>query len=462
MTASAAAGRSNSGALGHLLREILGGDSAVDVRVIGTGSLPSVFAVTDLATASIAAAGVATSELVASFDGHVRPVSVDRRLASLWFSSSLRPMGWEVPAPWDPIAGDYRTADGWIRLHTNAPAHRRVALDVLEVPADRAQVAESVAHWNADELEATIVATGGCAAAMHSSDGWNVSEPGRAVAAEPLIRWTDTGNSYGTNFTGASIERPLAGARVLDLTRVLAGPVATRFLAMLGAEVLRIDPPDWDEPGVVPDVLLGKRTARSDLRDSSNRERFLELLASADVLVHGYRPGALDHLGLGPEVRLAARPGLIEVALDAYGWTGPWSGRRGFDSLVQMSTGIADAGMRGLARDKPTPLPVQALDHGTGYLMAFAVLRALRERRVTGRGARAELSLARTAVLLTDRGTRDVMEQIRPEDDADSRPEIEHTSWGRARRLKSPLAIDGVELRADRPARALGSDSLRW
>ena len=166
---------------------------------------------------------------------------------------------------------------------------------------------------------------------------------------------------------------------MLDLTRVLAGPVATRFLAGFGADVLRIDPPEWDEPAVVPEVTLGKRCARLDARTDDGRAHLRRLLAEADVLVHGYRPGVLDSLlGVDADGRAELRPGLVEVCLDAYGWTGPWSARRGFDSLVQMSSGIAEAGMRWAGRDVPTPLPVQALDHATGYLMAAEVIDGLR------------------------------------------------------------------------------------
>ncbi len=198
-------------------------------------------------------------------------------------------------------------------------------------------------------------------------------------------------------------DRPLAGIRVLDLTRVLAGPVATRFLALLGAEVLRIDPPDWDEPAVIPEVTPGKRCAHLDLRTAEGHTALTELLRDTDVFVHGYRPGALAGLDFDPATLDGLRPGLIDVALDAYGSTGPWAHRRGFDSLVQMSTGIAAAGMDHARADQPVPLPVQALDHATGYLMAAAALTGLHRRRTDATGSRARLSLARTAALLVDR-----------------------------------------------------------
>lgn len=441
-------------------------DDARAVAFTGAGALPSVFAVTEFAAAAVAAAGLAVSELVALRQGGLGndgqpPVTVDRRLASLWFGTSLRPDGWAVPPPWDPIAGDYRAADRWIRLHTNAPAHREAALSVLGVEAEKDAVAKAVAGWQAEELERAVVSRGGCAAAMMSCAEWQAHPQGRAVGAEPLFA-VEISASGGVPAWPVPPERPLRGIRVLDLTRVLAGPIATRFLAGFGAEVLRIDPPWWEEPGVVPEVTLGKRCARLDLRDGEQKARFEGLLADADVLVHGYRPDALAGLGLDEARRRALRPGLIDVSLDAYGWTGPWAGRRGFDSLVQMSTGIAEAGMRGFGRDRPTPLPVQALDHATGYLMAAAAIRGIGHRLRTGEGTRARTSLARVAAALAAHPADPASAAIAPETPADLAPETEPTTWGPARRLHSPVTVGGIPLIWERPAVALGSSQPVW
>jgi crotonobetainyl-CoA:carnitine CoA-transferase CaiB-like acyl-CoA transferase len=249
--------------------------------------------------------------------------------------------------------------------------------------------------------------------------------------------------------------------RVLDLTRILAGLVATRFLAAYGADVLRIDPPDWDEPSVAPEVTLGKRCARLDLADVGGRERFLALLGQADVIVHGYRPGALDALGLGEAMRRRARPGLVDVSLDAYGWSGPWAGRRGFDSLVQMSAGIAEQGMRRFGKDKPTPLPVQALDHAAGYFLAAAAVRGLSERAASGAGSSNRLSLARVAALLANERV-DASAPFAPAGEADCAPEIESTDWGPARRFKPPAAVEGAPMLWARPAGRLGAAPPVW
>src|SRR5690606_35019655 len=245
------------------------------------------------------------------------------------------------------------------------------------------------------ELEGRVVEEGGCAAVLRPPAAWASHPQGAAVAREPLVAVERTDPGPDRSAWAPSADRPLHGLRVLDLTRVLAGPAATRVLAGLGADVLRIDPPTWDEPAIVPDMTLGKRAARLDARDPGGLDRLRQLLADADVFVHGYRADALERLGLGEAERRTIRPGLVDVSLDAYGFTGPWATRRGFDSLVQMSSGIADAGMRAAAAERPTPLPVQALDQATGYLMAAAVIAGLRDRIEHGTGSTARLSLAR-------------------------------------------------------------------
>ena len=428
------------------------------LHVSGSGALPSAFAVTDLAAASVAVAGLALAE-AAGIDG---PVRVDRRLASFWFATSIRPVGWGLPAAWDPVAGDYRTEDGWIRLHTNAPHHRAAAERVLGRQEDRAGMVQAVSGWAKADLEAAVIAEGGCAAEMRSLSEWAAHPQGRAVAAEPLAAFARGPDRSRMDWTPKDPKRPLRGLRVLDLTRVLAGPVAARFLAGFGADVLRIDPPGWDEPSLAPEVTLGKTCARLDLREAEDRARFEALLAGADVLLHGYRPGALDDLGYGAAARRALAPGLVDVGLDAYGWTGPWAGRRGFDSLVQMSGGIARAGQDWRGADRPVPLPVQALDHATGYVMAAAALRLLTQRLSDGGGGRARLSLARTAALLTAGGPAEPDVPLADETPDDRAPAVEATAWGPAHRLRPPLTVSGVRMHWERASRKLGTDAAAW
>lgn len=315
--------------------------------------------------------------------------------------------------------------------------------------------------WQGDELEQAIVSQGGCAAAMRSLADWQQHPQGQAVQAEPLVHLKTIHQQVVTE-TNIDPQRPLKGLRVLDLTRVLAGPVASRFLAAYGAEVLRIDPLDWDEPAAVQEVTLGKRCARMDLRDPVQLMPFKQLLAECDVLLHGYRPGALDSLGLGETVRCEINPGAIDVSLNAYGWSGPWRERRGFDSLVQMSAGLAHQGMVVAGADKPVSLPVQALDHATGYLLAAAVIHGLIQRRDHGQIIQAQLSLARTGGLLVSRGHDNHAETMAVETGADVEQQIEATSWGSAQRVKFPLSIQGCPAYWDYPASRLGSSPARW
>ena len=445
-----------------LIWSALGGDAALmsHWHETGSGDLPSVFATSDLAAASTAAAGLAVAELIAQLYGAIPDISTDRRLASFWFQNSLRPLGWTLPDLWNPVAGDYATADGWIRLHTNAPHHEAAALRVLGVGADRDAVALAVRFWQGTALETAIVAEGGCAAEMRSLAAWSLHPQGMAGAAEPLLHHALTQEAPRPGWR-VPRDRPLQGVRVLDLTRVLAGPVATRFLAGFGAEVLRIDPPWWDEPAVLPSVTLGKRCARLDLREAGDRARFEALLGEADILVHGYRAEALPGLGLTPERRAALCPGLIDVSLNAYGWTGPWRDRRGFDSLVQMSSGIADAGMRSKGADRPMPLPVQALDHAAGHLLAAAALRGMSLRLATGRGTFWRGSLARVASLLVSLQLAEPGEMA-PMSDADFSQIPEPTHWGAALRLRPPCGVSDAPMRWYRPATALGTSQAVW
>ena len=429
------------------------------LEFVGDGSLESRYDVTGLAAASIAVAGLATG----------KPVTVDRGLAETWFRQAVTPVGWELPSPWDSLSDNYRTADGWIRIHTNAPHHRLAALLALNVTErarprtgaavvgaavepepdfaaealqERADVEAAVATWAGEDLEREIVESGGAAAVLRTPKEWAQHPQGVAVAAEPLIIWGEGSRSERTH-----------GFKVLDLTRVIAGPVATRFLAGLGADVLRIDPPDWSEPALVPDMTLGKRSARANFHDAGGMRKLKLLIAQADVIVHGYRADALDRLGLDVATLNEISPGIISVALDAYGWSGPWRERRGFDSVVQLSTGIA------YLDGAPSALPVQALDHATGYLAAAAVLEGIRRRDLTGHGSTARLSLARTALALppaVPHADRVAAQRLYRD------PAPLDTPWGPALLTPSPLLIDGAPLHFDRGPRDLGSDRPKW
>jgi hypothetical protein len=426
--------------------------------------LPSTFAVTAAATGALAAAVLGVADLA----GAAGPIEIDTRHAATAVRSEryLRVVGTDLGGVWDPIAGDYPTADGWIRLHTNYAHHREAVQRVLGVPADREAVAGAVREQAGEPLERAIVEAGGCAAVMFTRDEWRRHPHGEHVRDEPVVEIERIGAAAPEPYVVSDPARPLAGLRVLDLTHVLSGPVATRYLAAWGADVLRVETPGFEEiERVVIDVGVGKRSCGLDLHTPADRHTFESLVASADVFVHGYRPGALVGLGYAPEDLAALRPGLVVSGLSAYGRSGPWSGRRGFDSLVQMSAGIADAGARAVGADRPVPLPCQLLDHGTGYLVALGALRGLSRRSTEGGSWMANASLARTAAWLDDLGlTPDDAGGPEPKpDDADRWCTMTSgTHWGDVVHVAAPGAIGAVRPRWDRPPRPVASDEPAW
>lgn len=312
--------------------------------------------------------------------------------------------------PWGELSGFVAARDGWVRLHGNYPHHAAVLRAVLDVE-DRAGLERAIARWDAADVEERVVAAGGIAAAVRDEAQWRAHPHARATAQEPWAGLVDRGergmlppavpgaagrrtvpgessagdSSAGDPSAGGDAEL-LAGVRVLDLTRVIAGPTCTQLLACLGAEVLRLGPPH--RPELLDQHLstgMGVRPALLDLRREEARARLRRLAADADVILTGYRPGALDRHGLGPADLEELAPHAVLGVLSAWGTHGPWGGRAGFDSIVQAATGIA---VRCGSEERPGVLPVQALDHATGHLLAAHVLDALaRGRAVTVRAS---------------------------------------------------------------------------
>ncbi|WP_413101674.1 CoA transferase [Streptomyces sp. Inha503] len=478
----------------------LGGDPAlleqVTYRPVG-GGLPARLPVAELARATVGVCSLAAAELGArrSGGGAVPAVRVDEGAVATAFVSErhLRIDG-RKPTNFAPLSGFWRAADGWVRTHANYPHHRARLLTALGLPGDSGpdELAAALAARPARAIQETVYAAGGLAVA--------VAEPGESeipLGALPLIETRRVGAgaprglgeaprpangdpsasgagpvgagpvSGGLPTGGASTATgalPASGVRVLDLTRVIAGPVATRTLALLGADVLRIDSPRLPEdPDAHADTGFGKRSAALDLAAPEDRRTFEALLADADVVVTGYRPGALDRFGLAPDALLERHPGLVVAQLCAWGWSGPWAGRRGFDSLVQAATGIAaiEAKGDGDGDGHPGALPAQALDHGTGYLLAAAVLRALTERQDTGGGRHLRLSLAGTASWLTH-GIAPAAPVGGPAHDP--APWLTETAsdLGTLHHARSPIATPDGPLNWARPPGHLGADAPRW
>jgi len=428
-------------------------------------ALPSSFAIGTAARASIAAVGLAAAEVFRHRGGGAQTVAVAMRDAAIEFRSEryLRIDDGPAPELWDAIAGLYRCRDGWVRIHTNFPHHRDGILALLGIAHDRAAVAAALAKRDALAFEAEAAAAGLVVAALREMKDWDASAAGRGVAAEPLVAVECIAEGPPMPLPAAA--RPLAGLRVLELTRIIAGPVAGRLLAAHGAEVLHVTAPHLPqvEPLVI-DTGRGKRSTFLDLRKPQDAARFLGLVAGADVVLQSYRPGALDRLGLGAEALAARRPGLIHASLSAYGFTGPWAGRRGFDSLVQTATGLNRAEADAAGSAEPKALPAQALDHAGGTLLALGILVALLRRMDQGGSFRVRVSLARTALWLrslprltdgfsaADPGLEDVRDLL------DTVP----SPYGRLTLVRHAARLSATPAHWARPPVRLGTDAAVW
>ncbi|MGX4692997.1 CoA transferase [Streptomyces sp. JNUCC 63] len=447
----------------------VGGDPALLGRVTTVereGALSARLPVRELARACVGACALAAAELGAARARFAEVPAVrvdDGAVATAFLSERHLLVDGRAPVSFAPLSRFWRTADGWVRTHANYPHHRERLLSALGVPDDVDRVASVLAERSALEVEETVYAAGGLAVALRTPEEWAAHEQSTAVAARPLIERERLDGARARVLPpveGAPL-LPAAGLRVLDLTRVLAGPVATRTLALLGADVLRVDAPERPEQADLhADTGFGKRSAALDL--AADRAAFEELLAAADVVVTGYRPGALDRFGLSPEALAERRPGLVVVQLSAWGGYGPWGGRRGFDSLVQAATGIA--AVEG-SSERPGALPAQALDHGTGYLLAAAVLRALTEQSQQGGTRTIRLALARTAAWLKDADApkpAQATEEGSPYDGPAPWLTETDSRIGRLRHARSPITFTDGPADWPRPPVPWGSDTARW
>ncbi len=457
----------------------LAGDPGL-TRRIAYGGLPGLLAarlpVMDLARATVAVCALAAAELAAQRDGGPLPeVRVDDGAVATAFVSErhLRIDG-RAPSAFAPLSRFWRTADGWVRTHANYPHHRAPLLRALGLPesAGPTEVETVVAGRTADDIEAAVYAAGGLAVAARTPKEWAAHPQGAALARLPLLSREALGGSTPPcplPALAGTPTLPAAGLRVLDLTRVIAGPVATRTLALLGADVLRIDAPQLPESqDAHSDTGFGKRSTTLDLGSRSGRGSFEALLADAHVVVTGYRPGALDRFGLAPEALAERRPGLVVARLSAWGDDGPWGTRRGFDSLVQVATGIAAC--EADADGNPGALPAQALDHATGYLLAAAVLRSLTEQARTGGGHLVTTALARTARWLThdlgeesEGATAPTGTAVSPTGyDPDRHLRETDGPVGRLRHACPPVAFDGGPANWATPPGRWGADAPLW
>jgi hypothetical protein len=441
-------------------------------RASCTGSEPvlaSSFAVGAAAQASIAAAALAATEVGLQRNAVQQQVGVDMLHAALECCSYFRIDG-KALEMWDKLSGLYPCGDdgaaGWVRIHANFAHHRDATLRLLRLAQGDATQRDAVQHalraWRATEFEAAAADAGAVVAALRSFDAWDEHAQGQAVARQPLLSIERIGEAPPRTWPPlAQRSKPLHGLRVLDLTRILAGPVGTRALAAYGADVLLVNAPHLPNIEAIADTSRGKLSAHADLRTEAGRAAFDKVLRDAHVLVQGYRPGALARLGYAPQQLAALRPGVIAVSLSAYGNAGPWSERRGFDSLVQTATGFNLAEALAFGSGPPRALPMQILDHATGYLIALGASAALLRQMREGGSWHVQVSLAATGHWLRGLGP---VEGGFAASKPDFTPYLETGSsgFGELTALRHAAQLSVTPAGWDRPSVRPGTHDLEW
>ncbi len=462
------------------LRQIIGaaGLDAAEADAVGlTGAdpvLPTRFLMGTAGAAALGAVGLAAAALWRLRGGDAQTVAVDAGPAALALRANtyLAIDGKPAADPWDEISGFHQGADGrWIQLHCQFPHFRQGVLELLGCADGRDAVARAIAGWRIAELEDAMAARGLPAFMLRDADEWAAHPQGVAVAALPLFEIERIGDAPAEPLGDGA--RPLAGLRVLDLARVIAGPMVGRTLAEHGADVLRVSGPGLASiPSLVIDTGHGKRAAEIDLNDAAGRADLERLIAGADVFSQSYRPGSLAARGYGPDELARLRPGIVCVSLSAWGHVGPWAARRGYDTLVQCATGIAhEQGRDG----RPAHLPGSALDYLCGYLGAFGAMVALARRAREGGSWLVRLSLAQAAHWLKGLGRVDAAVGTTvsigddPRDLALPRPDAfaislaqADTAWGRIAYLGPVLNMSATPPGFAGVARPLGSDKPVW
>jgi len=431
--------------------------------------LPSSFAVGTAAQTALAVVALAATEIGHVRNGLEQEVAVDMREAALECCGYFRLDG-KAPQAWDRIAGLYACgpggAGGWVRLHTNFAHHRDGALHLLGLPpgpeATREQVAAALAAWTAESFEDAAANAGVVAAALRTFVRWDRHPQCMAIATLPLVELTRIGNAPPLAWPNlARTDRPLAGLRVLDLTRILAGPACGRTLAAYGADVMLVNSPHLPNIEAIADLSRGKRSTLADLREEGDRGAFAIALAQAHVLLQSYRPGSLAALGFGPDDAHRLRPGIVYASLSAYGRAGPWAQRRGFDSLVQTATGFNDAEGAAAGATEPKALPMQILDMASGFLLAWGIEMALLRQRDDGGSWHVQVSLARTAQWLRSLG-RVRAGFAAPRPDFSAQIESSDSGFGRLEALRHAARFSATPALYTRPSVRPGADRLAW
>src|ERR1700738_1373577 len=446
-----------------------GGDPSALDAVTLTGEepqLPSSFRVAAAAQASVAAAGLAAAQVWKLRSGQSQGVAVDMRHAVVECRSEryLRVDG-KPPGPaWDAIAGIYKTRDQrFVRLHTNFRHHRDAVCKTLDCKPERDDVQAALMQWDGEAFETAAYAGGCVVAMMRPHDEGSDLPHANALAALPPVAIEKIGEAAPKPWPAG--DRPLAGLRALDLSRVDAGPRAGATLAAHGADVLLVSGPDLPAiPWLTIDTGRGKLTSFVELKREQGREVLRGLLAEADIFSQGYRPKSIASLDFSPEEAARITPAIVYVSLSAYGHAGPWAERRGFDSLVQTATGFNHAEGEAAGVEGPKELPAQMLDHATGYMMAFGAMMAKARQAREGGSWHVRVSLAQTGRWLWNLGR--VADGFKTEDlKGDTvKPFVEEipSGFGPLRSVTHAAILSKPPAFWARPAMPLGSHKPQW
>ena len=433
--------------------------------------LPTSFRIGDTSTAALSAVGLAVSDLWESRTGRRQEVSVDARraTASLRSGKYMQMDGAGVSTERNTVMGVYPTKDGrWSYLHCNFANHRAAALRVLGVAEDRDAVTKAVAKWNAQDLEDAIIEAKGAGGMVRTMEEWAKHPQAAAIANLPLMEIVKLADSPPEALPEGS--RPLSGVRVLDLTRVLAGPTCARTLAEHGADVMKITGAHLPNIGYQEyDTGHGKLNAQLDLRETKDMETLRGLVSQTDVFSQGYRPGTLGGRGLSPEELAELRPGIVYISLCAFSHMGPWASRRGFDTVVQTVSGITNRQGDLFPGANPGPqfYPVSAIDYLTGYLMAFGGMVALNRRVHEGGSWLVRISLAQVGRWLVSQGEipeadlKNIPAEFNPEEIA-SWSTVSDTPMGKLGHLGPVLSLSETPPRWARTSVPLGHHDPVW
>ncbi len=455
----------------HLLKTLwnehnLSEDALDRIHLAGADPVfPSSFAVGSAALVSMASAAAMAAEI-----GQIRglpqqTISVDMQEAAIECTGRFTLDGKSTPS-FAELSGLYQCNDGWLRLHANFDHHRDAALSVTGLPTGsktpRMDLEAKALHYSCEQLESAVLEKGGACATVRTFDEWDKLPQAKAVESLPLVEITKLGEANPKSHSTLSEgQPPLSNIRILDLTRILAGPVCGRTLAAYGADVMLINSPNLPNIDSIIETSRGKLSAHIDLTSETDKHALHRLLKDTHAFVQGYRPGAIASHELSPEALAERYPGIVYTSLSAYGRSGPWSSRRGFDSLLQSASGFNMAEAQSKGTKQPTALPMQILDYASGFLMAFGTQVALQKQITEGGSWHVQVSLARTGLWLRSFGQNsDWLNCTAPSTDAYLQTYA--SSYGDLRALPHPIKFSESSVEWKVPSSTPGTHQPIW